>query len=93
LGAVGILQFDVTMARLKDEYGADAVTEPADYARARWIECIDKRMLDQFERENKNNLALDAQGHLTYLARSEWSLDYEMKQWPEIKFLNTREHS
>ncbi len=92
LGAVGILQFDVTMARLKDEYGADAITEPADYARARWIECKDKKKLEMFERENKNNLALDAQGHLTYLARSEWSLEYEMKQWPDIAFLNTREH-
>lgn len=92
LGAVGILQFDVTMARLKDEYGADAVTEPADYARARWVECKDRKKLEQFERENKNNLALDAQGHLTYLARSEWSLEYEMKQWPDIAFLNTREH-
>jgi len=92
LGAVGVLQFDVTMARLKDEYGADAVTEPADYARARWVECKDKKKLEQFEKENKNNLAVDAEGHLTYLARSEWSLDYEMKQWPEISFLNTREH-
>lgn len=92
LGAVGVLQFDVTMARLKDEYGADAVTEPADYAKARWIQCKDRKKLELFERENKNNLALDAEGHLTYLARSEWSLDYEMKQWPEISFLNTREH-
>lgn len=92
LGAVGVLQFDVTMARLKDEYGADAVTEPADYARARWVECNDKKKLEQFEKENRNNLAVDAEGHLTYLARSEWSLDYEMKQWPEISFLNTREH-
>jgi peptide chain release factor 3 len=93
LGAVGVLQFDVTMARLKDEYGADAVTEQADFAKARWIECKDKKMLELFEKEKKNNLALDAEGHLTYLARSEWSLDYEMKQWPEISFLNTREHS
>ncbi len=92
LGAVGVLQFDVTMARLKDEYGADAVTEPADYARARWVECNDKKKLEQFEKENRNNLAIDAEGHLTYLARSEWSLDFEMKQWPEISFLNTREH-
>jgi peptide chain release factor 3 len=93
LGAVGVLQFDVTMARLKDEYGADAVTEQADFAKARWIECKDKKKLELFEKEKKNNLALDAEGHLTYLARSEWSLDYEMKQWPEISFLNTREHS
>ncbi|MFH2046853.1 MAG: peptide chain release factor 3 [Pseudomonadota bacterium] len=91
LGAVGVLQFDVTMARLKDEYGADAITEPIDYKRARWIECDDRKKLEQFEIENKNNLAIDAGGHLTFLARNEWALDYEMKQWPDISFLKTRE--
>ncbi|MGB5157688.1 peptide chain release factor 3 [Desulfobacterium sp. N47] len=91
LGAVGVLQFEVTMARLKDEYGADAVTEPIDYTRARWVECDDKTKLEQFEKENKNNLAMDAGGHLTFLARNDWSLDYEMKRWPDIIFLNTRE--
>jgi len=30
LGAVGILQFDVTMARLKDEYGVDACMSPSN---------------------------------------------------------------
>lgn len=36
LGAVGVLQFDVTMARLKAEYKVDAVDEGVDYATARW---------------------------------------------------------
>ncbi|TSA44135.1 MAG: hypothetical protein D4R56_07650, partial [Deltaproteobacteria bacterium] len=39
LGAVGVLQFDVTMARLKSEYGVDASYETIDYAAARWIAC------------------------------------------------------
>lgn len=92
LGAVGILQFDVTMARLKDEYGVDAVYESVEYATARWIYCPDKNRLAVFERENLAQLANDAEGQLAYLARSEWSLGYEMEQWPNVEFLKTREH-
>jgi peptide chain release factor 3 len=43
LGAVGVLQFDVTMARLKAEYGVDAIYEPVNFAVARWIECGDRK--------------------------------------------------
>jgi len=31
LGAVGVLQFEVTMARLKAEYGVDAIYEPVNF--------------------------------------------------------------
>lgn len=92
LGAVGILQFDVTMARLKNEYGVDAVYEPVNFAAARWIECADKKMLKEFEREKSASLAVDAQGHLTYLASSLWRLEHAMEQWPHITFHKTREH-
>ncbi len=92
LGAVGVLQFDVTIARLKDEYGVDAAYESVEYAAARWIKCSDKSRLAVFERENSVNLALDAEGHLTYLARSLWSLEYEMEHWPDVEFLKTMEH-
>ncbi len=92
LGAVGILQFDVTMARLKNEYGVDAVYEPVNFAAARWIECDDKKMLKDFEREKQASLAFDAQGHLTYLASSLWRLEHAMEQWPRITFHKTREH-
>lgn len=92
LGAVGILQFDVTMARLKSEYGVDAVYEPVNFAAARWIECADKKMLKEFERDKQASLAMDAQGHLTYLASSLWRLEHAMEQWPKITFHKTREH-
>ena len=68
LGAVGVLQFDVTMARLKNEYGVDALYEGIDFATARWIECDDKKLLAEFEKKNQGNLAYDAEGNLTYLA-------------------------
>jgi peptide chain release factor 3 len=91
LGAVGALQFDVTMARLKDEYGVDAVYETVDYATARWVHCNDKQRLAAFEKANQGNLALDAEGKLAYLAASDWWLKYVGEQWPEVTFLNTRE--
>lgn len=93
LGAVGVLQFDVTMARLRDEYGVDAITEPVDIRTARWIRCGDKSKLALFEKENASSIAVDAEGHLAYLARSEWSLQYDMEHWPDIEFLKTREYS
>jgi peptide chain release factor 3 len=93
LGAVGVLQFDVTMARLKTEYGVDASYEPIEYAAARWIACDDKKRLAEFEKKCRANLALDADGHLAYLAASEWRLGFIMEEWPDIAFRKTREHN
>ena len=93
LGAVGVLQFDVTMARLKSEYGVDASYETIEYAAARWIACDDPKRLAEFEKRCQANLARDADGHLTYLAASEWRLGFIMEEWPNIQFRKTREHN
>jgi peptide chain release factor 3 len=92
LGAVGVLQFDVTMARLKTEYGVDAFYEQIEYGAARWIACPDKKRLAEFEKACQMNLALDADGHLTFLAANEWRLGFVMEDWPDIEFRKTREH-
>lgn len=91
LGAVGVLQFEVTMARLKDEYGVDAVYEPVELATARWVDGKDAKRLKDFEKKNQNALARDAEGNLAFLAASEWRLEHTMEQWPEIDFYKTRE--
>jgi len=93
LGAVGVLQFDITMERLKSEYGVDAVYEPVDYNVARWIECKDPKKMADFERKNRVHIAMDAEGATAYLTTSEWQLGYCMEQWPEIEFFKTREIS
>jgi peptide chain release factor 3 len=92
-GAVGVLQFDVTMARLKTEYGVDASYEQIEYAAARWIASDDKKRLAEFEKKCQANLALDADGHLTYLAASEWRLGFIMEEWPDIQFRETQEQN
>ena len=91
LGAVGVLQFEVTMARLKAEYGADAIYEPVNFNVARWVRCDDRKKMAEFEKKNIANMARDAEGSLSFLTTSEWQLGYCMKEWPEIEFFKTRE--
>jgi len=93
LGAVGALQFDVTTERLKNEYGAETVYDTVRFVLARWVACRDVRRLKEFEEENALSVALDAEGHLAFLATSEWRLDRCMEAWPDIAFLKTREYS
>ncbi|MTI15577.1 peptide chain release factor 3 [Sansalvadorimonas verongulae] len=92
LGAVGVLQFDVVLQRLKDEYKVDAIYEAVNVNTARWVECDDPKMLDDFKRKNSDNLAIDGGGHLTYLAPTRVNLSLAEERWPDVKFRNTREH-
>ena len=92
LGAVGVLQFDVVLQRLKDEYKVDAIYEAVNVNTARWVECDDSKMLDDFRRKNNDNLAIDGGGHLTYLAPTRVNLSLAEERWPDVKFRNTREH-
>ncbi len=92
MGAVGVLQFEVTMARLKNEYSVDAIYEPVDYQAARWVSCEDKKKMTEFERKNQGSLAKDSEGFLTYLAQNDWMLNFFMEKWPDIDFHKTREN-
>jgi peptide chain release factor 3 len=91
LGVVGLLQFDITMARLKSEYGVDAVYEPVDYKVARWVDCGDPKKMIEFEKKNSAFMARDSEGKLAFLATSEWELGFHMEKWPDISFFKTRE--
>lgn len=92
MGAVGVLQFEVTVARLKNEYNVEAIYEPVDFQAARWVECDDKKKMAEFEKKNQMALAHDAEGFLTYLAQNEWMLNFFMEKWPDITFNKTREN-
>ncbi|MEW6710128.1 MAG: peptide chain release factor 3, partial [Candidatus Riflebacteria bacterium] len=92
LGAVGTLQFDVTMSRLKEEYGVDAIYSPVEFSTARWIASENPAKLEEFKKRYKTSLATDSAEALTFLAPDKWRLNYIMKEWPEIIFHETREH-
>jgi peptide chain release factor 3 len=93
IGAVGALQFDVTMARLKAEYNVNAGYETIDLSVARWITCEDKKILKEFKKKNESNLTYDAEGYLTFLTTSIYQLGFTMEDWTDIQFHKTREHS
>ncbi len=93
IGAVGVLQFDVTMARLKAEYKVNAGYETIDLSVARWVTCEDEKILKEFKKRNEPNLTLDAEGWLTFLTTSVYQLGFTMEEWPDIKFHKTREHN
>ena len=93
LGAVGVLQFDVTIARLRDEYGVEAVYENIDWGTARFVYSDDKKKLEEFKTKMAHNLALDIDDNLTYLAENEWRLGHTIDKWPGIQFRKTREHT
>ncbi|NRP10419.1 MULTISPECIES: peptide chain release factor 3 [unclassified Marinobacterium] len=92
LGAVGQLQFDVVMYRLKDEYKVDCVYEAISVATARWVECADDKMLNDFRKKGYDNLAEDGAGLMTYLAPTRVNLNLTEERWPDIQFRATREH-
>ncbi|MBL4621347.1 MAG: peptide chain release factor 3 [Immundisolibacteraceae bacterium] len=91
LGVVGVLQFEVAAYRLKDEYGVICEFEPVAVATARWVECDDAKMLQEFKKKAELNLALDGSGDLTYIAPSQVNLSLTEERWPDIRFLAIRE--
>lgn len=92
LGAVGVLQFDVVVHRLKGEYNVECAYEPVQVYTARWVYCDDERKLEEFKKKASTNLAYDGAGNLTYIAPTRVNLDLTMERWPEIDFRATREH-
>ncbi|HDZ38232.1 MAG TPA: peptide chain release factor 3, partial [Marinobacter sp.] len=92
VGAVGVLQFDVVVSRLKTEYKVEAVYEPINVSTARWVTCSDDRKLDEFERKNNDNLALDGGDRLAYIAPTMVNLNLAQERYPDVEFHKTREH-
>ena len=92
LGAIGVLQFDVVIWRLKEEYGVDCSYENVPVNTVRWIRNEDPKLLEQFKNKCAEYLALDGGEYLSYLAPSMVNLNLAIERWPEIDFLSTREH-
>ena len=93
IGAIGVLQFDVVSWRLKHEYNVDCVFEAAPYQTARWVSCLDPKMLDKFRGQLADNIALDGGDFIAYMAPTMVNLQLTEERWPDIGFYKTRELS
>ena len=91
IGCVGELQFEVIQYRLLQEYGASVQFQSLPFYKACWITSEDRKKLEDFIRFKSNNVVKDKDGHLVYLAQSEWFLNTEINNNPDIGFHFTSE--
>jgi peptide chain release factor 3 len=86
IGCVGDLQFEVIQYRLLQEYGASVQFNSLPFYKACWITSDDNNKLEEFIRYKTGNIVTDKDGHLVYLAQSEWFLNTERTNNPDIEF-------
>ncbi len=91
IGCVGELQFEVIQYRLLQEYGASVQMNSLPFYKACWITSKDAKKLEDFTKYKQGNIAEDKDGHLVYLAQSEWFLNTERQNNPDIEFHFTSE--
>ena len=65
--------------------------ESVGYDTARWVASDDPRALKDFLDKNKSTMGTDRQGSPVFFANSRWALDRAAKNYPDIRFLATRE--
>lgn len=88
IGCVGELQFEVIQHRLLNEYGAACSFRTLPFYKACWIQGDATKVAD-FTRYKQNNIVNDKEGHYVYLAESEWYLNTERRNNPDIHFYIT----
>ena len=93
LGAVGQLQFEVVLHRLKHEYGVEARLVPTKFRMARWITSSKEATLKDFIKQNSYRVAEDAVNAPAFLASHSSELTIAKERWPDIQFHALREHS
>ncbi|MEO9021271.1 MAG: peptide chain release factor 3 [Ginsengibacter sp.] len=91
IGCVGELQFEVIQYRLLHEYGASVQLNSLSYYKACWITSGDPKKIDEFIKFKSSNIAKDKDGLFVYLAQSEWFLNTERTNHPDIEFHFTSE--
>jgi len=92
LGAIGQLQFEVVVQRLKTEYGVDARLSPSRYTLARWFTCDNEAALRKFMDMNAANIAMDVVQASAFLCTSPAQLRVVQERHPDIHFHAMREH-
>ena len=77
--------------KTKQEYGAACEFRTLPFYKACWLTSKDEKKLQDFLRFKQQNSAEDKDGNPVYLAQSEWFLNTEITNNPEITFHFTSE--
>ncbi len=84
LGAVGVLQFEVTQHRLLSEYNVQVKFEPLPYEHARWVE--GDVPLSRLEQPGYSICLQDIEERPLVLFTTEWAMNRALKEHPELRF-------
>ena len=89
LGAVGQLQFEVLLFRMKDEYGVDVRLRPQPYKHARWIRYKDGRKERVPAEAVKGTMTFleDKLKNLVGIFTSDFQLNWAIENNPHLAFL------
>lgn len=91
IGTVGSLQYEVIQYRLEHEYGASVIYEPLNIFKAFWIQTQDKKILEEFIRRRKRDIAVDKDGKYVFLAESSWTEKIVRENHPDVDFYEKSE--
>jgi peptide chain release factor 3 len=93
VGVVGALQFDVLADRIRHEFDLPCHFEATSFEIARWVDSEDPKLIKRFADQNRDNIAEDHSGATVFLARNEWQMNRAKQDFPELRFLQTREQA
>lgn len=91
VGAVGTLQFDVLIERIKAEYGLEATFENCTFNGVRWVEAETKADMENFIDRNKSGIGRDIDDDIVFLAKNMWEIGYIAEKFPKITFKAVKE--
>ncbi len=93
VGVIGPLQFDVIADRVRTEYEVEARLEETSLMTARWVEADDAQLLKKFIKSHTDAMADDHDGEPVFMARNAWHLDKAAEDYPDVRFLKTKEQT
>jgi peptide chain release factor 3 len=91
VGALGVLQFEVIEARLRDEYRVDCVFGGTSYRFCRWVRFSDDSSPAVFEHKYAQDLFRDERDNLCLLTETRFRSDYIAEKNPDIELTTTME--
>ena len=94
VGVVGALQFDVLADRIAQRVRPARATS----RRRRSRSCAGstptiRSSIKKFADANRDNIAEDHSGATVFLARNEWQMNRAKQDFPQLRFLQTREQA
>ncbi len=91
VGVAGALQFEILADRIRTEYNVPVSFTATSFQTARWVEAGDERLMKKLKAKLAANMAEDHGGAPVFLPRSAWHLTCTEEDWPDVRFLKTRE--